>query len=188
MTKKIKLSDAAKDLNVSTQEIIDYFAKKGDTKKKAATNLTETEMNLILEHYTKVHEVNSFDEYYKSKNEEKSENEDSQKQDKKNIKKNEKTGKQEEKKPSEQPKSKNRKNDKNKQQAKPKERGERSKLNVSFSSETGQTSTQRRTVDTRGSYVDLDKYNERYEQIAPTNKHKNDNYSSKKQKISRNWD
>ena len=184
MTKKIKLSDAAKDLNVSTQEIIDYFAKKGDTKKKAATNLTETEMNLILEHYTKVHEVNSFDEYYKSKNEEKSENEDSQKQDKKNIKKNEKTGKQEEKKPSEQPKSKNRKNDKNKQQAKPKERGERSKLNVSFSSETGQTSTQRRTVDTRGSYVDLDKYNERYEQIAPTNKHKNDNYSSKKQKIS----
>ncbi len=184
MTKKIKLSDAAKDLNVSTQEIIDYFAKKGDTKKKAATNLTETEMNLILEHYTKVHEVNSFDEYYKSKNDGKPEKEDSQKQDKKNIKKNEKTGKQEEKKPSEQPKSKNRKNDKNKQQAKPKERGERSKLNVSFSSETGQTSTQRRTVDTRGSYVDLDKYNERYEQIAPTNKHKNDNYSSKKQKIS----
>ena len=184
MTKKIKLSDAAKDLNVSTQEIIDYFAKKGDTKKKAATNLTETEMNLILEHYTKVHEVNSFDEYYKSKNDGKPEKEDSQKQDKKNIKKNEKTGKQEGKKPSEQPKSKNRKNDKNKQQAKPQERGERSKLNVSFSSETGQTSTQRRTVDTRGSYVDLDKYNERYEQIAPTNKHKNDNYSSKKQKIS----
>lgn len=42
-------------------------------------------------------------------------------------------------------------------------------------------SDNRRTVDTRGSYVNLDKYNERYEQIAPANKHK-DNYS-KKQKI-----
>ena len=40
----------------------------------------------------------------------------------------------------------------------------------------------RRTVDTRGSYVDLDKYNQRYEQIAPANKYK-DNYSTKKQKI-----
>ena len=41
----------------------------------------------------------------------------------------------------------------------------------------------RRTIDTRGSYVNLDKYNERYEQIAPTGgKHHKDNYS-KKQKI-----
>lgn len=42
-----------------------------------------------------------------------------------------------------------------------------------------------RTVDTRGSYVDLDKYNERYEQIAPQQGKgsKKDNFS-KKQKIS----
>ena len=67
--------------------------------------------------------------------------------------------------------------------AKAQDRGERTKFNASFSSETAQTSTQRRTVDTRGSYVDLDKYNERYDQMAASNKHKNDNYSSKKQKI-----
>ncbi|MDE5770049.1 MAG: translation initiation factor IF-2 [Ruminococcus sp.] len=236
MMKKIKLGDAANDLNVSVQEVIDYFASKGDTKKKASTGLTETEMNLLLEHYTKVHEVKSFDEYYKSKNQEKPvkkeepKKEEPQKQDRKNsarksektakqsasVKKNDKKSeataentpvkkqndlkpapkKQEEKKsetvseakpaetkPAVQSRPKNKKNDRNKPQAKPQERGERSKLNVSFSSETAQTSTQRRTVDTRGSYVDLDKYNERYEQIAPTNKHKNDNYSSKKQKI-----
>ncbi len=40
----------------------------------------------------------------------------------------------------------------------------------------------RRTVDTRGSYVDLDKYNERYEQIAGPDKRR-DNASTKKQKI-----
>ena len=49
-TKKIKLSDAAKDLNVASQEIIDFFAGKGDTKKKASTGLTEDEMNVVLEH------------------------------------------------------------------------------------------------------------------------------------------
>ncbi|MBP1542620.1 MAG: translation initiation factor IF-2 N-terminal domain-containing protein, partial [Oscillospiraceae bacterium] len=37
-------------------------------------------------------------------------------------------------------------------------------------------------VDTRGSYVELDKYNERYESIAPASRHNNDNYQ-RKQKI-----
>ena len=40
----------------------------------------------------------------------------------------------------------------------------------------------RKTVDTRGSYVELDKYNERYESIAPATKMNNDNFRSK-QKI-----
>ncbi len=40
----------------------------------------------------------------------------------------------------------------------------------------------RKTVDTRGSYVELDKYNERYETIAPAGKMNNDNFRSK-QKI-----
>ncbi len=37
-------------------------------------------------------------------------------------------------------------------------------------------------VDTRGSYVELDKYNERYENIAPASRHSNDNFQ-RKQKI-----
>ena len=208
MTKKIKISDASKDFNVSVQEIVDFFATKDNKKRSASSSLNEAEMNLLLEHYTKKHEVKNFNDYYGSKND--SKKEVSKQDNKKNpVKKNNKNLKQsapvkkndkkpEEKKqetvseskpaetakPVEQAKPKiNKKNDKNKHQAKPQERGERSKLNVSFSSETAQTSIQRRTVDTRGSYVDLDKYNERYEQIAPTNKHKNDNYSVKKQKI-----
>ena len=67
MAKKIKLSDAAKDLNVSSQEILSYFAEKGDTKKKSGSSLTEDEMNLLLEHYTKANEVSSFDGYFASK-------------------------------------------------------------------------------------------------------------------------
>ncbi len=245
MAKKIKLSEAAKDLNIPAQELIGYFTEKGDTKKKAASTLTEEEMNEILEHYTKLHEVKNLDEYFATANEPRPEKKKTaaeaapKAQEKKPAaKKNEKAEKpaakadkkdaapkktapekpvakketapaakpavKEEKpavrteapapkaeaakKPAETPKSSepqkhNGKKNEKKQQAKAHDRGERSKFNASFSSETAQTSGQRRTVDTRGSYVDLDKYNERYDQMASSNKHNSDNYSSKKQKI-----
>ncbi len=253
MAKKIKLSDAAKDLNIPSQELIDFFAEKGDNKKKTGSSLTEDEMDLILESYTKANEVKSLDDYFASKNEPKPEKIEPPKQEKKKPaapKKDEKPAPKKENAPApkkeekpaapapkkeeapkkndapkaepkkEEPKpvvkeetpapkaeekpaapvqeqkaeapakqdthknDQHKKKDKKKSEpAKAQDRGERTKFNASFSSETAQTSTQRRTVDTRGSYVDLDKYNERYDQMAASNKHKNDNYSSKKQKI-----
>ncbi|WP_294752315.1 translation initiation factor IF-2 [uncultured Ruminococcus sp.] len=282
MAKKIKLSDAAKDLNIPAQEIIDLFAEKGDNKKKTGSSLTEEEMNTVLEHYTKDrYSVNSFNDYFNSKSDPRPAKAEEPKEEKKAAKKPaEKKAaepKKEEKKaaapkaekkeehknaprkaetkPAEKPAEKkaaapakkaepekkqetahvkeapkaeakteeskaepvkaqeapkaepekkqeaapakeapkpaasvqekkpDKKKDKKKEQAKAQDRGERTKFNAAFSSETAQTSTQRRTVDTRGSYVDLDKYNERYDQMATSNKHKNDNYSSKKQKI-----
>ncbi|SEH80110.1 translation initiation factor IF-2 [Ruminococcus flavefaciens] len=303
MAKKIKLSDAAKDINIPAQELIDFFAEKGDNKKKTGSSLTEEEMNTVLEHYTKErYSVGSLNDYFNSKNDPKPVREDAAKEEKKTTaakkpaeKKNTEEPKKEEKKaaaaaapapvkkaekpaepkkeekpqaapvkkaepekkqeaapavkeaPKEGPKQEaksepkqevkpepkqetkpepkqetkpepkaepvkteekpaepkkeekvqekaqeadkntahvhDKKKDKKKEQAKAQDRGERTKFNATFSSETAQTSTQRRTVDTRGSYVDLDKYNERYDQMATSNKHKNDNYSSKKQKI-----
>ncbi|MBQ6252115.1 translation initiation factor IF-2 [Ruminococcus sp.] len=299
MAKKIKLSDAAKDFNVPSQELIDFFAEKGDNKKKTGSSLSEEEMNSLLEHYTKGrYSVNSLDEYFNSKNDPRPVKEEAPKEEKKvpakkpaekkaapvkkaepekkqeaapvkkaepekkqeaapvkkaepekkqeaapvkkaepekkqeaapvkkaepekkqeaapvkkvepekkqeaaPVKKAEPEKKQEaapekkaetEKKQeaapvkaeekTQEPKKQDKKKDKKKEQAKAQDRGERTKFNATISSETAQTSTQRRTVDTRGSYVDLDKYNERYDQMAASNKHKNDNYSSKKQKI-----
>ena len=274
MAKKIKLSDAAKDLNIPSQNIIDLFAKKGDNKKKAASVLTEDEMDFILEYYTKANEVKTLDEYFASKDEPKPEpkkaeapkaepkkkaaapakkaekpaasakteakkeapvkkeetpkaepkkeapvkqaeapkaepkkeepkkeepvkqteapkaepkKEEPVKQEeapKAEPKKEEPAKQEDAPKTAEQSRKHDKKKDKKKTEpAKAQDRGERTKFNASFSSETAQTSTQRRTVDTRGSYVDLDKYNERYDQMAASNKHKNDNYSSKKQKI-----
>ena len=260
MAKKIKLSDAAKDLNIPSQELINYFADNGDTKKKAGSALSEDEMNLVLEHYSKLHEVSSFDEYFASRNEPKPVKKDAPKSEEKPAakktaapkaeKKTDEPKKQTEKKSAEKksapktaekpvqvqekkeepkpvkkvaPKSeekpvqtqvksdekpaekpaektapapapkteqkpaannKNKKNDK-KEKAKAQDRGERTKFNASFSSDTpsASSSQQFRTVDTRGSYIDLDKYNERYDQMATSNKHGGENYSSKKQKI-----
>ncbi len=72
-----------------------------------------------------------------------------------------------------------------KKPAKAQERGEMVKMEGGFATATEvQPSQQRHTVDTRGTYVDLDKYNERYEQIAPQGRGgKNDNMVAKKQKI-----
>lgn len=289
MAKKIKLSDAAKDINVPAQELIDFFTEKGDNKKKTGSSLTEEEMNSVLEHYMKNrYSVDSLNDYFNSKNDPRPVKEEAPKAEKKPAakksepkseekkaaapaEKKEKAAHKKEEKPAkaaapekkEEPKPKqeapakkaepvkaaepekkqetapvkeapkaeakpepkaepvkaaepekkqetapvkeapkaetkpeaktpaptpekksDKKKDKKKTEpAKAQDRGERTKFNATFSSETAQTSTQRRTVDTRGSYVDLDKYNERYDQMAASNKHKNDNYSSKKQKI-----
>ncbi|MBP0975374.1 MAG: translation initiation factor IF-2, partial [Oscillospiraceae bacterium] len=72
-----------------------------------------------------------------------------------------------------------------KKPAKAQERGEVVRMEAEFAQSTDvQPSQQRHTVDTRGTYVDLDKYNERYEQIAPQGRGgKNDSLAAKKQKI-----
>ncbi|MCQ2417751.1 MAG: translation initiation factor IF-2 [Oscillospiraceae bacterium] len=72
-----------------------------------------------------------------------------------------------------------------KKPAKAQERGEILKMEGNFAVATEvQPSQQRHTIDTRGSYFDLDKYNERYEQIAPQGRGgKHDGLSAKKQKI-----
>lgn len=228
MTKKIKLTEAARDLKVENQELIDLMEKYDGTKRKNTTALSSEEMNYILEHYSQNNQVESFSDYFESKNkplattEEKPAEEIKKPAAKKEKTKTEKSVKKSESKktdakPKEQikpaetkketaaaPKQEKqaeaktaaeRKADKfkrpenqvsnkkqPKQQPKPQKHGEKQKIGTAMSM-TVETTTEsnRRTVDTRGSYVNLDKYNERYEQIAPANKHK-DNYS-KKQKI-----
>ncbi|MBO5226667.1 MAG: translation initiation factor IF-2 [Ruminococcus sp.] len=80
-------------------------------------------------------------------------------------------------------KQQERKNDKKKQPKAAQKHGERLHVEVEMSTGGSSTVEKRRTVDTRGSYVDLDKYNQRYEQMASSGKYGKDNYSSKKQKI-----
>ena len=239
--KKTKLAEAAKDLKLDNQELIDLLEKYDNVKRKNTTALTEEEMNYILEYYSQNNQVDSFEPYFDSKKAKPEEKTEEPKEEKKPAKK---TAKKAESKPKEktevkakkakaeakneqpevkaepkaeikaevkeevkeQPKAESKKSEKpdkadrfkrpeqpvqkkKKTESKPKSQPEKTKLgtaSISMSVETttddSSSKSNRRTVDTRGSYVNLDKYNERYEQIAPANKHK-DNYSSKKQKI-----
>lgn len=220
MTKKVKLSDVARDLQISTQELIGFYQERdanGNTK-KGVTGLTPEEINLALEYYSQKSQVESLDAYFASKDtpkqkqekkpsekkpaekkasSEKKQSEKKQPDNKKQQKPQaaekkpqaQKSEKPAEKKPAAAETAKPKQNNApkhekpKKQQAKAQKHGERLHVEVEMASADSIITEKRRTVDTRGSYVDLDKYNQRYEQIAPANKYTNDKYSTKKQKI-----
>ena len=211
MTKKVKLSDVARDLQIPTQELIGFYQErdeKGNTK-KGVTGLTPEEINLALDYYSQKTQVDSLDAYFASKDKPKPKQEkksgdkkpaDKKPADKKNSDKKPAEKKAADKKPADkkpQPEKPEKKAEEKKpaapqaqkhekpkkQQAKAQKHGERLHVEVEMASADSITTEKRRTVDTRGSYVDLDKYNQRYEQIAPASKYTNDRYSTKKQKI-----
>ncbi|MGN0666406.1 MAG: translation initiation factor IF-2 [Huintestinicola sp.] len=247
---KSKLSEVAKDLRITNQELADVLAKKFGTVKKPSASLNEEEMNYTLEYFTQRNQVADFNSYFsnrtapepaeeKPKQEKKTKKADQPKneQPKEQAKPAPKAEKapapkaetkpapenkqqeapKQEKKPAQAP-AKSQKNiaakpaqqsaverfnsqvkkadeQKKKQQEKKSEakpadnkqdkNANKTKLGGNFSSESVKVETKTRTVDTRGSYIEIDKYNEKYENIAPANnggKHGKDNFS-KKQKL-----
>ena len=61
---KNKLNEVAKNLNISNQELIDFIKDKLGVVKKPTANITNDEMNYILEHFTQNNQVDSFDGYF----------------------------------------------------------------------------------------------------------------------------
>ena len=66
MVIKYKVSEVAKDLNKPAKQIIDLLAARGGEPKKTASNLDEAELNYIFEHFTKETEEPSLDAYLDS--------------------------------------------------------------------------------------------------------------------------
>ncbi len=66
MTIKYKVSDVAKDLNVPAKQIVDLLAQKGGEVKKTGANLTEEEVNLVFEHFTQANAEGSLVAYLDS--------------------------------------------------------------------------------------------------------------------------
>ena len=68
MLKKIKISDLAKDLGVSGNDVAELMGEFSDVKKKPSSTLTEEEINLVLEHFTQENQVASLDAYFEQRN------------------------------------------------------------------------------------------------------------------------
>lgn len=244
---KIKISEAAKDLKLTSSALAELISEKLGTAKKPSQSLTAEEMNYVLEYYSQENQVEGFDDYFATRNDKPEPAPEKPKAEKKPAGKSLKTAKpakeetaaKTEEKPAAKPKTKaeekaeiktdekpaaaaqpkaaapkkeSRRDKKSRQdtaEAKPvihkneqksalerfnsqvakadeqkKKQSEKSvekkaeksgenksnktKLGGSFTSPEGVKVEQKmRTVDTRGSYVDIDKYNERYENIAP---------------------
>lgn len=229
MAKKIKISEAAKDLKLSAKELAAFLEEKVGGKKTSSSSMTEEELNLALEYFSQKNEVASFDAYLATRNDPRPVRE-AKTEEKKPAKKAKtekasvpkvkaeetpapkaaskpvpkakaedapvpkakaedapapKTGAKPAQEQNGEPKreksAKQRKEEKKKAKQ-PQVRGEKTRLGGVIGEGKTESTEQRRTVDTRGSYVDLDKYNERYEQIAGSDRRR-DNVSTKKQKI-----
>ena len=67
MAKKIKLAEAAKDLQMSPKELAAFLEEQTGSKKNASSAITEEELNLALEYFSQQSQTDSFDEYFASR-------------------------------------------------------------------------------------------------------------------------
>ncbi len=170
MINKYRVHEVAKDFDVPSKTILDIVGKYFDGQKKSMTALEEAELDVIFESITRENSVESFDAYFATANE-------PRKEEKKPEEKKD-TPKAEEKKGAAQTDQKAKKTPaaNGNEQPKKKQKDPNAKLQ-------SRTKGEFRTIDTRSSNVDLDKYNEKYENIAPVNQDRRSDRTVNKQKF-----
>ena len=156
MVKKYRVHEVAKDFGIASKDIITLLKNYLGEEKKHMTCLTEDELNIIFEHFTKKGEVKSFDEYFNS-------------------------AKKEAAKPAQSKQHPQKPQEKKKQEAPKNKFKEKIILTGSSSSEAPER--KERVVNTRTVNVNMDKYNEKYDKIASERVKSEHNNSSIKQKI-----
>lgn len=186
---KYRVHEVAKDLNVPSKDIITLLGKHFDTPKKHMTALTEEELNVVFEHFTQKNQVESFDTYFASGKKEEVDEKEQPKEEKNPVS----AEKQE---PVSAPPQQNKKpegqkagqqNVRHPQSGRPAGQQNRphpqtGNTPAATVSESGSTGTRGRHVDMRTSQVNLDKYNEKYDNIA-TSSIGNKDTGVKKQKL-----
>ena len=230
-TTKYKLSDMAKDLKVTNNDLIECLGKLGGEPKKTQSVLTPEEISYVLEYYTQNNQVDSFDAFYANNVKPAKEEKKADKKPVKAEKKEKKAEKKPELKPAPKAEAKPEPKPAPKAEAKPepkaepkvekkpevkaetkqpapeqkkkqpapqkpakkKEHGVRQQLGgfsdkkeasggYTISEDNDSFGTQR-TIDTRGSYIELDKYNEKYDNLANSKQNKSKDNFTKKQKL-----
>ena len=174
MVIKFKVSDVAKDFGKNNKDIINILSEYCDgPAKKANTVLEENELNILFDNLTADNSVESLDNYFNSA--------------KKSDKKKTKDSKNESANVSKDNKEKKDENKKHKNQAailqmaeQAAKRAEEKAKKKANQTPQARTKGEARHVDTRVNNVDLEKYNQKYEDIAPAN---NMNDYQKKQKL-----
>ena len=174
MVIKFKVSDVAKDFGKNNKDIINILSEYCDGPAKKANNvLEENELNILFDKLTADNSVESLDNYFNSA--------------KKSDKKKTKDSKNESANVSKDNKEKKDENKKHKNQAailqmaeQAAKRAEEKAKKKANQTPQARTKGEARHVDTRVNNVDLEKYNQKYEDIAPAN---NMNDYQKKQKL-----
>ena len=193
---KYKVRDVAKDLGVSVKEISDILEKNCGVTKKAMATLEESELNIIFDAVTQKNNVANLDKYFASRNktaepakaevkaEKKANNKDNGKdnkgRDNKNGKKNDR--KPENKDNRAEGKKQGKPQDKPAKQTKAETKPEAKPVEVTSEEET--STRKRRIIDTRAINVDVERYNQKYDDLAnASSKMRSTDNTVKKQKF-----
>ena len=191
MITKYKVNEVAKDLGLNNKEIIEVLGKFYEEPKKAQTALDTKELDVLFDVLTQENSVENFNSYFamkkvEEKKEEKVQKPAPKKEEKKVESKKEDKGqknapKKEEKK-ADKPQKKEEKKQENKGDKKPQGQSNANPFKKNEKKKDGpmqsRTKGEMRTIDTRADNVELEKYNERYENIAPVHSI-NDNVQTK---------
>ena len=193
---KYKVRDVAKDLGVSVKEISDILEKNCGVTKKAMATLEESELNIVFDAVTQKNNVANLDKYFASRNktaepakaevkpEKKANNKDNGKdnkgRDNKNGKKNDR--KPENKDNKAEGKKQGKPQDKPAKQTKAETKPEAKPVEVTSEEET--STRKRRIIDTRAINVDVERYNQKYDDLAnASSKMRSTDNTVKKQKF-----
>lgn len=157
MVIKVKVSDVAAGFGVQNKEVLDLLAQCGAAKKSPSTVLEEGELNALFDRITKTHSVENFDKFYALRS---------------NKPKSQASQPKKEKKP--QSAGNTEKDKKRQSQAailqmaeQAAKRAEEKAKKKANQTPQARTKGEARHVDTRVNNVDLEKYNQKYEDIAP---------------------
>lgn len=178
---KYRVHEVAKDFDLTSRDISGILKKYLDVSKKAQTALEDTELDIIFETLTQRFSVESFGEYFAmQKTDAQRAMEKQSSTDEKETKKA--AGKKPKDTPAEDKKSKptDTKDTKPTKSA-PFKKGQEKQKKAADPNAAVQSRTkgEKLVINTRASNVELDKYNERYENIASANRPANDNVATK---------
>ena len=194
---KYKIHELAKDFGMNSKAIIEILAKLDDEPRKHTTVLDDKQLDYIFETVTQNNQVDSFDAYFaatavkaEAKKEEKAPEvkEEAKKEEapaKKEAPKAQAPAKAEakpqQKAPEKKPQAQN--NQKPQQNQQRPQQNNQPKKEKNDGPLQARTKGEKRTVDTRSSNVDLEKYNEKYDEMASQGGRRDNDMGAGKQKL-----
>ena len=184
---KYKVREVAKDLGLQSKEVADVVSKYSGKTKNSMTALEEDELNFVFDYFTQKNSVESLSDYFAVRDraiEAREQAAQSQTEVKEEVKDEAKADK-----PSKAEKTSEKKADKPAQEKKPatqkaEQKAPRKVDNTPIDNSVIKSKrSEGKVIDTRASYVNVERYNEKYDRMAYDKVRSDSNMSKAKQKI-----
>ncbi|MEE3491815.1 translation initiation factor IF-2 [Ruminococcus sp.] len=175
---KYKVKEVATDLDVATKEVVSVLKDKLGVDKKAMTTLNEEELNFIFDYFTQKNAVSDLAPYFAVRDQA-----IRQKEEEAAKRKAEEKKRREEAKDQLRPDSAKKSGKPQEAPAQPKKEKVDKTADIDLKSEIKSKRGTGRIVDTGAAEVNVDRYNQKYDDLALDKVKNENNMSSKKQKI-----